>query len=127
MDILCKLQLCFNKPGTRSSDSYSASLKQHPVPVVEEAVDIMTAMLEHVEQLTLLNCLRRKSTTICTEYANLFLIDIPHATRLLDHIVHWFFLKDLNLVIACHQYECPKKYREVWKELLQGPLDARQI
>ncbi|KAI0652813.1 hypothetical protein C8Q70DRAFT_938100 [Cubamyces menziesii] len=47
------------------------------------------------------------------------LLHIPHLDDLPDDIYHEINLKDTNLAIIRRQYECPKKYREAWKMLLQ--------
>ncbi|PIL28861.1 hypothetical protein GSI_08907 [Ganoderma sinense ZZ0214-1] len=44
-------------------------------------------------------------------------------TRLLSS-VRLFVLKDANMVIARRQYDCPKKWRDAWKTLLEQHLAA---
>ncbi|PIL33967.1 hypothetical protein GSI_03675 [Ganoderma sinense ZZ0214-1] len=38
-----------------------------------------------------------------------------------------FVLKDANMVIARHQYDCPKKWRDTWKTLLEQHLAAGRL
>ncbi|GBE88839.1 hypothetical protein SCP_1402470 [Sparassis crispa] len=59
-----------------------------------------------------------------SEFASLFPDDIPHLDDLPTNIYHHFTLKDPEIVIQWRQYNCPKKYHEAWKVLLQQHLDA---
>ncbi|THG93880.1 hypothetical protein EW026_g7473 [Hermanssonia centrifuga] len=66
------------------------------------------------------------------EQETIMLERMMHETQCKDmtfhtDVYHRFKLKDPNAVIARRQYECPKKYREAWKTLLQQHLDARRI
>ncbi|RDX45043.1 hypothetical protein OH76DRAFT_1358533, partial [Lentinus brumalis] len=70
---------------------------------------------QHVELLAFQERLQRENIDIKEEFADLFPDDIPHIDRLPDDVYHRFILKDPNMVIARRQYDCPKKYREVWK------------
>lgn len=60
-------------------------------------------------------------------YKDVFPDDIPHIDRLPTDIYHRFRLKDPEMVIAKRQYECPKKYREVWRNLLDEHLSQGRM
>ncbi|RDX47649.1 hypothetical protein OH76DRAFT_1354023, partial [Lentinus brumalis] len=75
----------------------------------------VAAVRERVELLAFQERLDRENIDMKAEFADLFPDDIPHIDRLPNDVYHRFVLKDPNLVIARRQYDCPKKYREVWK------------
>ncbi len=87
----------------------------------------VAAVRERVELLAFQETLERENTTIKEKYADLFPDDIPHIDVLPDTVYHRFELKDANMVIARRQYDCPKKYREVWKQLLDQHIAAGRI
>jgi len=62
--------------------------------------------------------LGRYEQDIREEFRDCFPDDIPHVTRLPDDVYHRFRLKDLEKVIKCRSYTCPKKYRDAWRQLL---------
>ena len=60
-------------------------------------------------------------------FADCFPSVLPPVTDLPDDVFHRFHLKDATLSIQRRQYESPKKYREVWKRLLQEHIDAGRL
>ncbi|TBU21267.1 hypothetical protein BD311DRAFT_678809, partial [Dichomitus squalens] len=84
----------------------------------------ISAVCAHVECLALLETLDRENTAMKTTFSDQFPSDIPHIDQLPSDVHHRFILKDANLVIARRQYNCPKKYREVWKSLLDEHIAA---
>ncbi len=87
----------------------------------------VAAVRERVELLAFQERLDRENIDMKAEFADLFPDDIPHIDRLPNDVYHRFVLKDPNLVIARRQYDCPKKYREVWKSLLDQHLAAGRL
>ncbi len=75
----------------------------------------------------LLDILAKENKSMHKTFADIFPDDIPHINELPTDIYHHFRLKDPYAVIACRQYECPKKYRKAWKTLLQQHLAAGRI
>ncbi|GJE98689.1 polyprotein [Phanerochaete sordida] len=71
--------------------------------------------------------MEKEETIMRTKYDDLFPEDIPPIERLPTNVYHHFRLKDPNLVIAKRQYDCPKKYREVWRTLLDEHLAAGRM
>ena len=55
------------------------------------------------------------------------LIPGRHIGELPTTVYHRFRLRDANMVTAWRQYECPKKYRETWEELLNQHLAAGRL
>lgn len=76
------------------------------------------AVRERVEKLAFLQGLEDEDAKLKEQYADRFPDDIPHIDELPTDVYHRIRLKDANLVISRRQYDCPKKYREVWKTLL---------
>lgn len=60
-------------------------------------------------------------------FADLFPANIPDTKNLPTDVYHRFVLKDPDLVIARRQYDCPKKYGEVWTALLDKHLAAGRL
>ncbi|PSR72503.1 hypothetical protein PHLCEN_2v11626 [Hermanssonia centrifuga] len=89
--------------------------------------DIVASIQQRIDQLALTDVLARENQQMRTTFADCFPDDIPHLNELPTDVYHHFRLKDPNAVIARRQYECPKKYREAWKTLLQQHLDAGRI
>lgn len=112
MDVVCELRLQFKESSARVDHSTCSSTfaKQQPVPVVGQAVDMVAAICDRVEELAILNCLSRESIAVCIKYTDIFPADILHITHLPNNIIHSFKLKNPNLVISRCRYECPKRY-----------------
>ncbi|THG93879.1 hypothetical protein EW026_g7472 [Hermanssonia centrifuga] len=96
-------------------------------PPLEEPISLLAAIHQRVDQLALMDVLTRENREMRALYSDCFPDDIPHISELPTDVYHRFKLKDPNAVIARRQYECPKKYREAWKTLLQQHLDAGRI
>ncbi|GBE85258.1 hypothetical protein SCP_0704450 [Sparassis crispa] len=71
--------------------------------------------------------LQSENHKIKDEFSDLFPDDISHLDELPMDIDHHFVLKDPNMFIQRCQYDCPKKYREAWKQLLDGHLRAGRM
>ncbi|OJT02156.1 Retrovirus-related Pol polyprotein from transposon 17.6, partial [Trametes pubescens] len=93
----------------------------------KERKPTIAAIREKVEELALLESLKREDAHMKERFADCFPEDIPHLRDLPTDVVHEINLKDANLTIVRRQYDCPKKYREVWKTLLQQHLDAGRL
>ncbi|RDX54400.1 hypothetical protein OH76DRAFT_1340363 [Lentinus brumalis] len=100
------------------------TLRESRIHSVEGGAHVVAAVRHHVELLAFQERLARENVLMKTEFVDLFPDDIPHIDRLPDDVYHRFVLKDPNMVIARRQYDCPKKYREVWKKLLDQHLKA---
>ena len=68
--------------------------------------------------------LKQEDANLKQQYADRSPDDIPHIDKLPTDVYHWIRLKDANLVISRRQYDCPKKYREIWKMLLTQHIQA---
>ncbi|OJT04019.1 Transposon Tf2-7 polyprotein [Trametes pubescens] len=88
---------------------------------------ITAAVRECVERLVHADTLVKANTAMKLTFADLFPDDIPPLNQLPDDVHHRFLLKDPNMRIARRQYDCPKKYREVWKQLLEQHIAAGRI
>ncbi|KAJ8481084.1 hypothetical protein ONZ51_g6252 [Trametes cubensis] len=94
---------------------------------VDGSSTIIAAVRDRVEILALQDRLDAENTAMKARFADLFPDDIPHINDLPTDVFHRFVLKDADMVIARRQYDCPKKYREVWKKLLQQHIDAGRL
>ncbi len=100
------------------------NIKQHTV----ETGDYVIAAVRHrIELLAFQERLDRENVKVKAEFADLFPNDIPHIDHLPSDVYHRFVLKDADMVIVRRQYDCPKKYREVWKQLLDQHLAAGRL
>ncbi|THG93544.1 hypothetical protein EW026_g7718 [Hermanssonia centrifuga] len=100
-----------------------------PMPVNTAPLedDIVASIQQRIEELALLDVLVKENEQMRLKFADCFPADIPHLNELPTDVYHHFRLKDPNAIIARRQYECPKKYREAWKTLLQQHLHAGRI
>ena len=80
-----------------------------------------------IEILAVWDDLAQHEREIREEYKDRFPVDIPHVTRLPEDVYHQFRLKDLEKVIKCWSYACPKKYKDTWRQLLDQYLAAGRI
>ena len=85
------------------------------------------ALDDQINILAVWDDLGRYEQEIRGEFEDRFPSDIPHVTRLLDNIYHQFHLKDLEKIVKCRSYACPKKYRDAWRQLLDQHLSAGRI
>ena len=80
-----------------------------------------------IEILAVWEDLARHEQEIREEYKDRFPVDIPHVMQLPEDVYHWFRLKDLEKVIKCQSYACPKKYKDAWRQLLDQHLATGRI
>ena len=80
-----------------------------------------------MERLADKETLNEEDRKLRTKFADVFPNDILHVDRLPTNIYHRFKLKDPNVVIARRSYDCPKKYREAWKALLDDHLASGRM
>ena len=82
---------------------------------------------DRIYVLAVLDDLAKDEQEVRDEFKDRFPMDIPHVTRLPDDVYHRFRLKDPEKVIKCRSYACPRKYKNVWKQLLDQHLAAGRI
>lgn len=87
----------------------------------------MLAIKDRIEKLAFLETLTHENTEMRSCFADCFPVDIPHLNKLPTDVYHRFRLKDPNMVIARREYTCPKKYRKIWKVLLEQHLAAGRL
>ncbi|GBE82208.1 hypothetical protein SCP_0405910 [Sparassis crispa] len=92
---------------------------EHTVNTVASAVH---AIRKCTEELAYQDTLKAENRKVKEEFRDLFPDDIPHLDELPTNVYHQFLLKDPNMFIQHRQYDCPKKYRKAWKQLLDGHL-----
>ncbi|GBE88593.1 Retrovirus-related Pol polyprotein from transposon 17.6 [Sparassis crispa] len=103
-------------------------LNTPPVPpITSSSISVIASICECVEDLAFLATLTHENADMKSRFADLFPLDIPNLEELPTNVYHHFRLKDPNLIITRCQYDCPKKYREAWKMLLQQHLDAGRM
>ena len=90
-------------------------------------IDIVAAVQRHIEQLVAIDDLQRRDAAMKKEFEDRFPSDILPIEHLLDDIIFRVQPKDANKIIQCCSYDCPKKYREAWKTLLQQHIDAGRL
>lgn len=119
-------------PSSTSSSS-SASPSPAPPTIMDDTDshdsldDIIASVRERIEDLAQLERFAREDAAMKEKFADRFPDDIPHLNHLPTDVYHRIRLKDPNVIIARRKYDCPKKYYEVWKELLQEHLDAGRL
>lgn len=93
----------------------------------EDHVATVAGVRETVEKLALTGRLEEEEQALKKKYRDVFPDDIPHLDELPTNLYHRFKLKDPNVVLARRQYDCPKKYRDIWKTLLNQHLAAGRM
>lgn len=94
---------------------------------VPQGAAIVAAFRERVEELATLEQLKAEDAAMKTRYVDLFPDDIPHVNQLPTDVWHDINLKDANLTIVCRQYDCPKRYRDTWKTLLDQHINTGRL
>ena len=92
-----------------------------PIPAVHAHVESLAVAETLCAQLMDEDCRMREHFHDC------FPSMLPPVMDLPDDVFHRFHLKDTAVAIQHCQYESPKKYREVWKRLLQEHIDAGRL
>ncbi|PSS03898.1 hypothetical protein PHLCEN_2v3942, partial [Hermanssonia centrifuga] len=119
MDVIRELRLKFGEAaGQRAPPKLVSNLSSE---------QIVAAIQERVDKLAMLDVLAKENAEMCLRFEDCFPADIPHLDELPTHVYHRFHLIDPNMVIARRQYECPKKYREAWRVLLEQHLAAGRL
>ncbi len=118
-DVICELQLNLGKTSTHNM----AAANVHELSFD----DIVAAIQQQVDELDMLKILARENAEMRLRFEDCFFSDIPHLDELPTDVYHRFRLIDPNMVIARRQYECPKKYKDAWKVLLEQHLAAGRL
>jgi hypothetical protein len=88
---------------------------------------VCAAINDRISELALLDSPQREDASLRSQFADPFPDDIPHISHLPTDVYHRFRPKDPNAVITRRQYDCPKKYRDAWRTLLNQHLEAGHI
>ncbi|RDB16052.1 Transposon Tf2-6 polyprotein [Hypsizygus marmoreus] len=86
----------------------------------------IAAICKRIEDLTSLQVLQRHEERLKEEFKPIF-EPIPHINELLWDVVAEIHVKDAFKTIKTCTYQCPRKYREAWKTLIQQHLEAGRI
>ncbi|OJT13242.1 Transposon Tf2-12 polyprotein [Trametes pubescens] len=100
---------------------------EEQTPTSMPPVNCVAAVRERVEELAFLDSLKREDAAMKSNFADCFPSDIPHLDNLPKDEYHHIRLKDPNMTIVRRQYDCPKKYREAWKTLLDQHVLAGRL
>ena len=124
-----ELRTCTNKDS--GYDLLNPSLDRKDRNIVNElncrlpmSEDYVAAIQCRIEQLACSKDLHRCDTSMKAEFADCFPVDIPPIEQLPDDVLFHVQPKDATKIIQRRSYDCPKKYREAWKTLLQQHIDA---
>lgn len=90
-------------------------------------VDIVAAVRQRIEILASEEQLRSRDAAIKHEFIDRFPADIPHNDSLPSDVLFRIKLKDANKVIQQRGYDCPRKYRDAWKVLLEQHVSAGRL
>ena len=90
-------------------------------------IDVITAIQCCIEQLVAVEDLQCRDAAMKKEFEDRFPTDIPHIEHLPDDVLFHVQPKDANKIIQRRSYDCPKKYCEAWKTLLQQHIDAGHL
>ncbi|KIO09532.1 hypothetical protein M404DRAFT_22030 [Pisolithus tinctorius Marx 270] len=90
-------------------------------------VDVVGAVQHHIEVLAAAEELTKHNAQLKVEFADCFPADILPTNALPDDVLFHIQPKDANKVIQLRSYDCPKKYHEAWKTLLQQHLNVGHL
>ncbi|KAG2095734.1 uncharacterized protein F5147DRAFT_778632 [Suillus discolor] len=90
-------------------------------------VDIVAAIRERITTLASVEQLKLRDAALKVEYEDRFPIDIPHNDSLPSDVLFRVRLKDANKLIQQRGYDCPRKYRDAWKTLLDQHVEAGRL
>lgn len=107
-------------PDTANSPSQDSVGNKPPHPTV-------AAIRERIQQLATAETLQKKESEMRKKFEDVFPAGTPRLNDLPKNVYHRFKLKDPNVVISRRAYDCPKKYREAWKKLLDEHLEAGRM
>lgn len=88
---------------------------------------VIAAVRTRVEELAEQQVLDAENDSMRTRFADLFPEDIPHVSRLPTDVFHRFRLHKPDMILAKRTYDCPKKYRDAWRTLLDQHLEAGRL
>lgn len=92
-----------------------------------KGIDVIAAVRQRIEALASDEQLRKRDATIKDEFVDRFPADIPHNDSLPSDVLFRIKLKDANKVIQQRGYDCPRKYRDAWKILLEQHVSAGRL
>lgn len=87
----------------------------------------IAAVRNTIERLALEERFAKEESTMRNTYADVFPAGTPKLADLPTDVYHRFKLKNPDLVISRRSYDCPKKYREAWKALLDDHLASGRM
>jgi hypothetical protein len=93
-------------------------------PVKE--VDVIAAVRVRIEALAHLDELQKRGDKIRADYRPLF-EQMPPTNNLPTEVLCEIKIKDANAQFQARSYQSPRKYKDAWRTLIQGHLDAGRI
>lgn len=98
-----------------------------PPPFAAMERTAIAAIRARIKELALLDRLTKEDAAMHARFPECFPADIPHYDHLLDTVYHRIHLQEVNRLISCHTYSCPKQHHDAWLSLLTGHLAAGHI
>jgi hypothetical protein len=89
-------------------------------------VNIIAAIREGIEVLAEEECRHKLSEDLKAVYKPIFEV-IPHVDNLPTDVLCEIKIKDAYKTLSKRSYQCPRKYKEAWHELIQKHLYAGRI
>lgn len=110
---------------------------KHILPEYKELVDescdpvhginVVEAVRKRISMLALEDQLKEHDRQVKDEFIDRFPLDIPHNDSLPSDVLFRVRLKDANKVIQQRGYDCPRKYHDAWKVLLEQHIAAGRL
>lgn len=117
-----------HEPRSVSSDTANNVIRSMPGGEdVNECHPTVAAIRTRIEELAMQDQLARNETLMREKYSDVFPTGTPRLNDLPKNVYHRFKLKNPDLVISRRAYDCPKKYREAWRKLLDEHLEAGRM
>lgn len=117
------LNLPSSQPPLRHVSSHHDSLD----PPDNDLTNTIASVRQYLKNVNKVEQLTTEDLHFKKLFSDIFPSDIPHVNQLPTTVFHQIKLKDPNKMIALHSYECPRKYQQVWHNLLDKHLAARQL
>ena len=95
-------------------------------PIMETVPSFVTCIVQHLALVDFKTHLAQMEEQVKDEFADIF-EPLPHTSELPTDVLCEIKLKDPNTIIRGKIYQCPRKYKESWKRLIDDKLASGQI
>jgi len=89
--------------------------------------DVLAAIQSRIDGICYQEQLKDLDAKYKSSFADRFPSDIPHNDTMPSDVLFRINLKDANKIVQQRSYDCPKKYRDAWKTLLDSHVESGRL